>query len=315
VKLTPEQRALYATTSGDMDGYSRDEADLFFDTCERVGLDPYSRQIYPMLREDKKNGTRRVTAGVTIDGFRVIASRSGQYRGQLGPFWCGPDGDWKDVWLGDKPPAAAKVGVMHAQFNEPLWAVARFDDYAQRKYGGELVMMWVKMGPTMVAKCAEALALRRAFPELLSGLYTTDEMQQASNPTEQAERPAFDPGQTKAAKQSPIEQVKAAAAAKGIELGKPEPAKVETYTPEQAKALMSYLADKAIELDEIAACLAEVHGINPATLGGELSSWSYSLHPKVREVIKDILDTRKAASRPAPETEPTGEQLDFANEE
>ena len=211
MKLTEEQRALYATTSGDMGDFTRDEAVLFFDTCERVGLDPYSRQIYPMMREDKKNNTRRVTAGVTIDGFRVIASRSGKYRGQLGPFWCGSDGVWKDVWLGEGPPAAAKVGVVHADFAEPLWAVARFDDYAQRKYGGELVMMWVKMGPTMVAKCSEALALRRAFPELLSGLYTSDEMAQASNegvePAQSREK--FDPNILARMTDTPVEDVQA----------------------------------------------------------------------------------------------------------
>jgi phage recombination protein Bet len=173
---TPEQAQLISTTIAP--GCSNDELRLFAYACQRTGLDPFSRQIYAI----KRGGKMTISSG--IDGLRSIAERTGQLDGSE-TYWCGPDGVWVDVWLDSKPPAAAKTILHRKGCAHPFTATARFADFNAGQG------LWSKMPSVMIAKCSEAQALRRAFPADLSGVYSTDEMDQAVEPVTVTTAPAL----------------------------------------------------------------------------------------------------------------------------
>ena len=174
---TPEQTQLISTTIAP--GCSADELRLFAYACQRTGLDPFSKQIYAI----KRGGKMTIQAG--IDGLRAIAERTGELDGSSTE-WCGDDGQWVDVWLAAKPPAAAKTIIYRKGASHPFVGVARFADYNAGQG------LWSKMPAAMIAKCSEALALRKAFPANLSGVYSTDEMEQAAiEPVTVSDAPAL----------------------------------------------------------------------------------------------------------------------------
>jgi len=179
-----------------VDAAADGDLSVFFHVCNRTGLDPFARQIYMIGRNSKNMRTNqwetKYTIQTGIDGFRLIARRaSDRARTTLGyedTVWCGDDGQWTDVWLSDKPPRAAKLAVIRDGQRYP--AVALMSEYVGTDKQGNPTRMWQTKGALMLAKCAEALALRKAFPQDLSGLYTADEMQQSNDEAPQQQQVA-----------------------------------------------------------------------------------------------------------------------------
>jgi phage recombination protein Bet len=139
------------------------ELKLFMYQCQRTGLDPLTRQIYCIHIGSK------MTIQTSIDGFRVIAERSGDYAGQDEPIFTEENG--KII--------SCKVTVYRFK-GEQRYPAAVGVAYMSEYNAGTPI--WSKMPHTMISKCAEAVALRKAYPQDLSGLYTSDEMQQAEVP-------------------------------------------------------------------------------------------------------------------------------------
>lgn len=165
---------------------NREQFQLFLAACAERNLSPWFRHLHPEVKHDEKSGRPVVQMITTIDGFRLIAKRTGEWIWTSSPSFCGEDGIFKDVWLKPEYPAAAVIGVQRKGATELFRATAYWELYAQYTMGprGEKILTdpWQKWKHHQLAKCAEALAMRQAFPEEFSGLYTKEEMGQASNP-------------------------------------------------------------------------------------------------------------------------------------
>jgi phage recombination protein Bet len=157
-------------------GASDDEMELFALICKRTGLSPEMRQIYPVPRDVKQpNGTwkKTFTFQTSIDGFRLIADRTGKYSpGREATYVYGENGK-----------VISSTAYVKKQTPDGTWhevsAIAHYEEYVQRNKEGKPSKFWEQMPHVMLAKCAESLALRKAFPAHLSGIYTSDEMSQS----------------------------------------------------------------------------------------------------------------------------------------
>lgn len=167
-------------------GATDDELALFLHTARRLGLDPFTHQIHFIKRRQRRgqNWVEVGTIQVGIDGYRAIADAAGHYAPGREPAYTYDE-------QGRLLSATAYVKKLAGGVWHEVAASAFWDEYVQTGRDGKPVGMWGKMPHNQLAKCAEALALRRAFPQL-SGVYTDEEMEQADGaaPAPSASAPA-----------------------------------------------------------------------------------------------------------------------------
>lgn len=169
---TEQIRILAETVAKDC---NQNELAFFLNVAKLKRLDPFSGQIHVVKRWDSALGANKITVQVGIDGYRVIASRTGDMAGIDEPIYNAED---------EPNPQTAKVTVYRYGRNDekiPYTATARWSEYVQTKKDGGVNHMWKTKPYLMLGKVAEALALRKAFPDELSGMYTDEEMDQADN--------------------------------------------------------------------------------------------------------------------------------------
>lgn len=151
-----------------LNGATEAEAKVLLELAKVRKLNPISGQIH-FVKRSKREGQGWVSvwaAQVGIDGFRAIAERTGKYEGQDEP-------EFETDKAGR--PTLCRVRVYRRDWSRPIVGVAHFSEYVQKNGDGNPNHMWASKPFLMIAKCAEALALRKAFPDDLGGLYTPDE--------------------------------------------------------------------------------------------------------------------------------------------
>jgi phage recombination protein Bet len=139
------------------------ELQLFLFDCQRRGVHPLDRLIHFTKRAG------RYTPITSIDFLRGRAHDTGEMAGS------------DDVQF-DKDARTATVTVYRLTRGTryAYAATARYNEYVPDPGpNGRGDVMWKRMPHVMLGKCAEALALRKAFPQQLGGLYVKEELEQA----------------------------------------------------------------------------------------------------------------------------------------
>lgn len=155
-----------------------DQIAVFAQVCREKGLSPFSKEIYLVQYNGKNGPTWNVITG--IDGMRKRAANTGEFAGRDEPQYNRKsDGSFMSLFeikQSGKLPISCRVTIYRlvAGIRVPYVGEVLFDEYAQR-YRGELSGKWKSMPYHMIAKCAEAQALREGFSDQVSGLHIAEE--------------------------------------------------------------------------------------------------------------------------------------------
>lgn len=150
--------------------------------CKAAGLDPMQKPVHlvPMYVKTNGQGAMRDVVMPGIGLYRTQAARSGEYAGMTEPDF-GEDltenlggtqitfPKWCRITIRRQMPSGSIVEFTAKEFWKENYATAGKDSVAPNA-------MWKKRPYAQLAKCAEAQALRKAFPEFGSGP-TADEME------------------------------------------------------------------------------------------------------------------------------------------
>lgn len=162
-------------------GISTEEFEIFLMACKKTQLDPFMRQIYAVKRKIKKpDGSwgEAMTIQTGIDGYRLIAERTEKYApGPEPTYICDANGMLLSAtaYIKKQTKDGSWHSVSSSAYLEEFCQTFVDRSTGEKKPSG----MWATMPRTMLAKCAEAQALRKAFPAEMSGVYTKEEMMQA----------------------------------------------------------------------------------------------------------------------------------------
>jgi phage recombination protein Bet len=163
---------------------ARDESiKMVLDYCKAAKLDPMQKPVHivPMSVKNAVTGKYEykdvVMAGVGL--YRIQAARSNQYAGVSEPEF-GEDVKCNLGGVEITYPKWCKVTVKKLVNNTIVEFTAKeywLENYAAKKDTSTPNTMWQKRPYGQLAKCAEAQALRKAFPEIVSQHPTAEEME------------------------------------------------------------------------------------------------------------------------------------------
>lgn len=183
ISLTPGIIKKYLV-NGDATRVTDQELVMFMELCKHRKLNPFIREAYLIKYGNQAASMvvgkdvllKRAQKDPTFAGMEagtIVLTKDGQVVYRNGSFFLQSEqlvGGWAKVYV--------------KGYTVPISAEVTFDEYVGRKGNGEVNGQWAKMPGTMIRKVALSQALREAFPETLSQMYDSAEMNAGDLPEE-----------------------------------------------------------------------------------------------------------------------------------